>query len=88
VSSSVSASRRAAPPSGSASGRTRAAGGRPLDEQVIADIERRLARLIGPMARILVGRALKRTATEQALLEELSRDIPDPAQRAAFLSGK
>lgn len=88
VSSSVSASRRAAPPSGSTSGRTRAAGGRPLDEQVIADIERRLARLIGPMARILVGRALKRTATEQALLEELSRDIPDPVQRAAFLSGK
>jgi hypothetical protein len=55
---------------------------------VIADIEHRLARRIGPMARILIGRALKRTVTEQALLEELARDIPDPVQRAAFLAGK
>lgn len=61
---------------------------RPLDDQAIADIERRLARHIGPMARILVGRALKRTGTEQALLEEVARDIPDPVQRAAFLAGK
>ena len=63
-------------------------GARPLDDQVIADIEHRLARHIGPMARILIGRALKRTGTEQALLEELARDIPDPVQRAAFLAGK
>ena len=63
-------------------------GSRPLDDQVIADIEHRLARHIGPMARILIGRALKRTGTEQALLEEVARDIPDPVQRAAFLAGK
>ena len=81
-----SSARRSSPPTTSA--RSVMFGARPLDDALIADIELRLARLIGPMARILVGRALKRVSTEQALLEELSRDIPDPVQRAAFLAGK
>lgn len=84
----VSASRRSVPPPPTTTARTSAFGPRPLDDALIADIERRLARHIGPMARILVGRALKRVATEQALLEEVARDIPDPVQRAAFLAGK
>ncbi|WP_051079139.1 protein kinase domain-containing protein [Methyloversatilis thermotolerans] len=61
---------------------------RPLDEATLADIEKRLARCIGPVARILITRALKRVSTEQALLEDLAREIPDPAQRAAFLAGR
>ncbi len=87
TSAAASTSQRSAPASMPAT-RNRPAESRPLDDRVIADIEHRLARLIGPMARILVGRALKRTRTEQALLEELSRDIPDPVQRAAFLAGQ
>ncbi|MCR6664677.1 MAG: protein kinase [Methyloversatilis sp.] len=82
----VSASRRSTPLT--TTSRSSAFGPRPLDDALIADIEHRLARRIGPMARILVGRALKRVSDEQALLEELSRDIPDPVQRAAFLAGK
>lgn len=87
ISTAMSGSRSSMPPT-STSSRYASAVARPLDDKVIADIERRLARLIGPVARILIGRALKRTATEQALLEELSHDIPDPVQRAAFLAGK
>lgn len=82
-----SASRRSQPPA-TTNTRTAAFGSRPLDEALIADVEHRLARRIGPMARILVGRALKRVATEEALLQEVARDIPDPVQRAAFLAGK
>jgi serine/threonine protein kinase len=81
-----SASRRSPPPSGPASRSPPSA--RPLDEQTISGIERRLARFIGPMARILVRRALKQNGSEQTLVEALARDIPDPAQRAAFISGK
>jgi serine/threonine protein kinase len=87
ASGAISTSRSSVPPTGTSS-RYVSSAPRPLDDAVIADIERRLARLIGPVARILVGRALKRTGTEQALLEELARDIPDPVQRAAFVAGK
>jgi serine/threonine protein kinase len=73
---------------GPASTHCASAAPRPIDEDAIAGIERRLARLIGPVARILVARALKRAHTEQALLEALGQDIPDPVQRAAFLAGK
>lgn len=47
-----------------------------------------LTRHIGPMARILTDRTLKRTGTGQALLKKVARDNPDPAQRAAFPAGK
>jgi hypothetical protein len=59
VSGGMSAARSSLPPTGTSS-RYVSSAPRPLDDAVIADIERRLARLIGPVTRTLVGRVLKR----------------------------
>jgi serine/threonine-protein kinase len=54
-----------------------------------AEIERvqvALARYVGPMARVLVKRALPGVASRQALWERLAQQISDERQRMAFLS--
>ncbi|WP_411382885.1 hypothetical protein ACK3BK_16240 [Pseudomonas sp. L7] len=47
--------------------------------------ETRLTYLIGPIARIVMRRALPHASTRQALLQALAEHIPDAAQRSAFL---
>ena len=50
-----------------------------------AQLEKLLARSIGPLARIIIGRAAKTARSDQELLQALSNAIDDEAQRAAFL---
>ncbi|HYH41494.1 MAG TPA: protein kinase [Burkholderiales bacterium] len=50
-----------------------------------AQLEKLLARYIGPLARIIIGRAAKTARSDQALLQALSEAIDDEAQRADFL---
>ncbi|MFJ9993313.1 serine/threonine-protein kinase [Pseudomonas putida] len=56
-----------------------------LDPAFLEACETRLTYLIGPIARIVMRRALSRASTRQALLLTLAEHIPDPAQRSAFL---
>lgn len=56
-----------------------------LDPAFLQASETRLTYLIGPIARIVMRRALPHASTRQALLQALAEHIPDPAQRSAFL---
>ncbi|MDF0732400.1 serine/threonine-protein kinase [Pseudomonas entomophila] len=56
-----------------------------LDAAFVQASETRLTYLIGPIARIVLRRALPHASTRQALLHALAEHIPDPAQRIAFL---
>lgn len=48
--------------------------------------ERRLAEVIGPIARIIVSRALRATSQRQPFLQRLAESIESEAQRLAFLN--
>jgi hypothetical protein len=48
-------------------------------------LERELARYIGPVARHLVHRAARRTASIEALIQELSAEIESEADRRQFI---
>ncbi len=50
----------------------------------MAEIEAELARSIGPLAKVLVGKAVTRTVSAQGLRELLAVSIPDPAARQLF----
>ena len=50
-----------------------------------AQLEKLLARYIGPLARIIIGRAAKTARSDEELLQALGAAIDDEAQRAAFL---
>ena len=53
----------------------------------LADLEARLARSIGPIARRLVADASRRHTTLAEIREALSTEIQDPKARAEFLQG-
>jgi serine/threonine protein kinase len=59
-----------------------------LTPQIAAEIENDLARLIGPLARVLVKKAVLRANSAQSLRELLAMSIPDPAAREAFVNPK
>lgn len=59
-----------------------------LTPEISADIEAELARLIGPLAKVLVKKAMLRTVSAQGLRELLSVSIPDPGARALFVQAK
>ncbi|MES2972877.1 MAG: protein kinase [Pseudomonadota bacterium] len=59
-----------------------------LTPQAAAEIENDLARLIGPLARVLVKKAVLRANSAQALRDLLAMSIPDTAQREAFANPK
>lgn len=59
-----------------------------LTPEMATDIENELARLIGPLARVLVKKAVSKASSEQALRDLLSVSIPDPAARDAFVKVK
>ena len=56
-----------------------------MDE--LAQIEKRLARLMGPIARVMVRRAAKETTDIVALTQQLASKIASDAEREEFLKG-
>jgi hypothetical protein len=56
-------------------------------EAAAQQLEQLLARSIGPMAKIVVARARKRAADDEALLKKLGDAIDDAGERAAFVAG-
>jgi serine/threonine protein kinase len=61
--------------------------GAPVSEDEARDIENELARHIGPLARVLVKKALALAPSAEALREALAPSIQDPKGRDLFLSG-
>ena len=58
----------------------------PLDAAAITQIEAELARYMGPMAKVLVKRALPGATTVAELRERLAGNFEQPAERTAFLT--
>ncbi|WP_296187479.1 serine/threonine-protein kinase [Pseudomonas sp. UBA1879] len=56
-----------------------------VDNALRQDAEKRLTYLIGPIARIVVNRAIKSAVPRQAFLRMLAEQISDPGQRRDFL---
>ncbi|MBA3592886.1 MAG: protein kinase [Pseudomonadota bacterium] len=59
-----------------------------LTPEVLVDIESELAHSIGPLAKVLVKKALPRSVGAQGLRKLLAVSIPDPKAREAFLHPK
>ncbi len=59
-----------------------------LTPEMAGDIETELARLIGPLAKVLVKKAQPRASSAQSLRDMLSMSIPDPVAREAFVKVK
>lgn len=57
------------------------------NEATLAGIERELAQVVGPIARVLVRRTAAQTSTLEALRERVAVHIQDPQGRERFLSG-
>jgi serine/threonine-protein kinase len=55
--------------------------------EVLAEVEKRLARFVGPIARVMVRRAAKETTDVVALTQVLAGRIIGPAEREQFLKG-
>lgn len=56
-----------------------------LDRDAVKRIETELAKHLGPIAGVVVRKAVKTASSIAALAEALAREIPDEAERAAFL---
>ncbi|SDM35134.1 protein kinase [Polaromonas sp. JS666] len=56
-----------------------------LTPEVVHDIETELAKLIGPLARVLVKKSVPRTVSAQGLRDLLAVSIPDATAREAFV---
>lgn len=59
-----------------------------LDARIVAVVQEQLALYIGPMARILIEQALKKSSSIDELYDILARDIPSEQEKARFLGGK
>ncbi|MCB1774512.1 MAG: hypothetical protein KDI88_12915 [Gammaproteobacteria bacterium] len=57
-----------------------------FDSGYLGDIRRALARAIGPMADVILSRAVKHSGSEDELLDRLGNALHDPDQRKAFFS--
>jgi len=60
---------------------------KPLEPDEVHEVEMDLARLIGPLARILVRKAQPLAPTIQALRNALAPSIQEPKAREAFIAG-
>jgi eukaryotic-like serine/threonine-protein kinase len=58
------------------------------DEAVLRQVERQLARLVGPIATLMVKRAAAGTADVDTLYHVLAGQLTDQAERAVFLYGR
>jgi serine/threonine protein kinase len=56
-----------------------------LTPETVQEIETELAKLIGPLARVLVKKAVPRTVSAQGLRDLLAVSIPDATAREAFV---
>ncbi|HYQ70592.1 MAG TPA: hypothetical protein VET88_01545 [Gammaproteobacteria bacterium] len=56
-----------------------------VDERILRIVQEQLALIIGPMAGVLVKRAMRR---RRSLYPLLAREIPTQQKRERFLSGK
>lgn len=54
---------------------------------VLADVEKRLARFVGPIARVMVRRAAKETTDVGALTQVVAAQIIGASEREQFLKG-
>ena len=59
-----------------------------LDERILKIVQEQLALIIGPMACVLVKRAMRRSSSLDQLYQLLAREIPTEQERERFLSGK
>jgi class 3 adenylate cyclase len=59
-----------------------------LTPAAVADIEAELAESIGPLAKVLVSKAVTRTVSAQGLRDLLAVSIPDAAMRQLFIQPK
>ncbi len=55
------------------------------DPAQLEEVERSLTRHLGPMARVILARALREAGTLETLRAALARELPDETTRAAFL---
>ncbi|HUR90859.1 MAG TPA: protein kinase [Ramlibacter sp.] len=60
---------------------------KPLAEDDVRDVEMELARHIGPLAKVLVKKAVPLAESVQALREALAPSIQEPKARDAFIAG-
>jgi serine/threonine-protein kinase len=61
---------------------------KPLGEPDLEKLKKDLAVYIGPMARIIVARAAKRSGSLRQLYESVAAEIPSPADREKFLASR
>jgi hypothetical protein len=59
-----------------------------LDERIVQIVQEQLALIIGPMARVLVKRAMRKSGNLDQLYQLLAEEIPTLQERQRFLSGK
>lgn len=57
----------------------------PFSPELLTVIEKALARMIGPLARVLVKRAAREAANQADLYLRLAAHLPTPAEKAQFL---
>jgi hypothetical protein len=57
----------------------------PPSEQWLSELKRDLARYVGPVASVVVSRALRESATLQELVEKVGGEIPNDSERRQFL---
>lgn len=59
-----------------------------LDERILHIVQEQLALIIGPMASVLVKRAMSKSSSLDQLYQLLAEEIPTAQERERFLSGK
>jgi hypothetical protein len=62
--------------------------GADLDERILQIVQEQLALIIGPMACVLVKRAMRKSSSLDQLYRLLAREIPTEQERERFLSGR
>lgn len=59
-----------------------------LDDRIMRIVQEQLALIIGPMASVLVKRAMRKSSSINELYQLLAEEIPTAQERERFLSGK
>lgn len=57
----------------------------PFSPELLTAVEKALARSIGPLARVLVKRAVREASDQADLYQRLASHLPTPAEKAQFL---
>lgn len=59
-----------------------------LDDRIRHTVQEELARIIGPMAGVLMKRAIRKSSSIDQLFDMLAEEIPTEAEKASFLASK